>query len=241
MTALTKHVWAPIVLGMLDLFESLDWKIIARKSYSISKLTKGVVTELDELWPEVPAKFRAHTGNVVVDGSALFGTGREEDNNLFVIDGNLTVKGTLGLRQDDCYGILYVTGSVSCEDCICEVDAGLIVGGSLSVKRLLVTHLHDQGLLIVHGAIAGALWLEARGRGFIDFDDLRVERLFYSDDPEHYEAAARGAEDGEVSYLFDVKRAKHASTILRSQFLDGAPVNVEKLGNAMRSGKLTLR
>lgn len=222
---------------MFDIFESVKWENVARKGYDIGLLTNGVVTDIEDIWGEVPSKFRVHKGNLEIDGPACFGTDDESDDNLYVVAGDLNVKGPLTLRQGDAFGILYVTGSVSCEDCFCEIDASLIVGGSLVAQRLLVTNLHDQGMLVVHGAIEAHAWLEAMGRGFIDFSDLRCPNPLYSGTPDNYETAGRGEEEGEVAYLFDVKTAKDAKTMISAEFFeDDGAVDCDALIAAASSG-----
>ncbi|MDF2697430.1 MAG: hypothetical protein K0S65_5813, partial [Labilithrix sp.] len=80
----------------------------AMRDYSVDAISAD---GFGEVFPEEPAHYFVHKGDVVIDGAVSFGAGDDVDVTLHVIDGNLTVNGPLFFIQGDFYGALYVTGS----------------------------------------------------------------------------------------------------------------------------------
>ena len=63
----------------------------------------------------------------------------EEEDTVYVIDGDLTVDGPLSFENLDVYTTLFVTGKVTVRSLLCLQDSCLFVGGSLTVRELLLT------------------------------------------------------------------------------------------------------
>jgi hypothetical protein len=84
-----------------------------------------------------------------------------EPAGLYVIEGDLTVKGTLEFTQDDGGGVLYVTGNVRAKNLALLNQAHLWTGKDLEVSGLVLDSLSDGGALLVRGHTAAKAILEA--------------------------------------------------------------------------------
>jgi len=189
---------------------------------------------VEELFGWAPEHFLVHRGDSIVDESVHLGNSPNEDEDtLYVIDGDLTINGPLRFENLDVYTTLFVTGKVTARSLLCLQDSCLFIGGSLEVRELLVTDLTDAGHLVVHGTTSAGAWLEAGDRGCVEFAQgpkarrLRVAAGRYDEEEAGTEDAADVlapglldgfvAEDPDMEPLIDDiwERAQEGQPLLR--------------------------
>ncbi|MCF2533599.1 hypothetical protein [Yinghuangia soli] len=151
-----------------------NWEAVpveeALKQYDMAAANNRTSWEVDEYFGEEPEHFLVHRGDLAIDGALALGNAPDEDDDtVYVIDGDLTVSGPLTFCNADVYTTLYVTGSVVAQDLVCLWDSLLLVGRSLTVRNLLATSLYDPAALVVKGPVSARTWLEMGGRGCIYF------------------------------------------------------------------------
>ncbi|WP_030264300.1 hypothetical protein [Streptomyces sp. NRRL B-24484] len=188
----------------------------------------GPDLEFDGLFSEVPAHVLVHDGHLVVHGGAAVGCAvddlseREDVEVVHVIDGDLTVEGSLRFANAGHYPTLCVTGSVTAENLLCESECVLFVGGALRVDDLLVTDLYEGGLLSVEGPSSVGAWLQLESR------ETRT-RLGGG-------AAGRAAEV-RVLRLDGGAEAEAAAAVLLPEFFDGDRLDRGRLAAAAAAGR----
>lgn len=142
----------------------------ALEQYDMAEASNRTSWDVDDYFGEEPEHFHVHRGDLAIDGALALGNGPDEDEDtVYVIDGDLTVSGPLTFCNADVYTTLYVTGSVVAHDLVCLWDSCLFVGRSLTVRNLLATSLYDPAALVVKGTVSAHTWLEMGGRGCIYF------------------------------------------------------------------------
>ncbi|AKU94914.1 hypothetical protein AKJ09_01578 [Labilithrix luteola] len=163
----------------------IKWKKLpfkkANKLYNLGNVTGGAIDPTEqEIWPEEEPAYFIHEGDVVSNGPAIFGAEDDEDATAYVIVGDLKVNGPLIVFQGDYCGVLMVTGSVSCTDCLVADEGHLVVGGRLSVTNTLTTSLGQMGALYA-GELVSTDWLETRDTGLVKFGKAPTARFRYLD------------------------------------------------------------
>jgi hypothetical protein len=166
-----------------------------------------------------------HDGSVVVDGDLVLDG---EEARLHVIDGDLTVRGTLIFTTADVYTGLLVTGSVHAENVVCGWDAQFVVGASMHVKQLLVTGLTDAGCFIVKRSLSAHTWLEAGDRGTIEIGQQPRARLARTSDA--------------ISHYFGPDaEPERAEDVVLPDFFEDTWIEIERIQDALLAGKPVLR
>jgi hypothetical protein len=150
----------------------------AAETYDILEASNDSIG-MEELFGDDPEYFAVHQGNLTVAGGQRFYHDPADKNKVvFVVEGDLTIKGPLCFHNGDIYTPLWVRGSLTVDDLVLIHDACLFVGKSLLVKNVLVTDLSDAGHLIVHGSTAANAWVDLRpGRAAIEFAKKPKARL----------------------------------------------------------------
>lgn len=233
--------------------KAIKWKKVsakkARQTYVIEERSQGLI-DPEENFPEEPSHYFVATGDIVIDGPIGFGAEDDDDATVYVIDGNLTVRGPLSATQGDFYGVLLVTGSVTCEDFESMWDGQVVIGGGLTVSRLMVTNLGDAGVLVVRGPVSAGTWLEISGRGSIDLSGPAKGRMLRGPGEEFPEGSTGLDEDGNPldpdeddapHHMFDASTASDASTALLPEFIEDGEIDADALRDAIREGRPVLR
>ena len=220
----------------------IKWKKVAfekaNEAYDFERAFNG--SDPEESFPDDAPAFMVYKGDVTVDGPASFGAEDDDDCTLFVIDGNLVVRGPLSVAQGDFEGFLYVTGDVVCDTCLCLEDAHFSVGGSLKVKDLLVTVLSDMGSMFVRKSLIAGAWLEGCPRSDIRLGAKPDARLLCMPG-----TAARGADPGydhadALRLSFDPTAAEDASAALLPEFVNDGSIDGWAIRKAVLAGKPVL-
>lgn len=150
----------------------------ALERYNMAEASNNTDWDVDDYFDEEPEHFHVHRGDLVVDGALTLGNGPDEDEDtVYIIDGDLTVSGPVSFLNMDVSTTLYVTGSVVAQDLVCLSDSCLLVGRSLTVRNLLATSLTEEGTLVVKGPVSAHTWLEMGARGCIYFADEPHARM----------------------------------------------------------------
>jgi hypothetical protein len=179
----------------------------AKERYNLLEISNYSVN-LADLFGEEPEYFQVHHGDVTVDGALLLGDDfSPAASTLYIIEGDLRIRGPLSLQNGDSNTSLYVTGSVFVKDLVCLRHSQLFVGRSLAVEELLVTNLNHAGHLVVHGPVSAGTWIEAGGRGEISGTVSPATRLIARSHPLYFPK-------GEA--FEDIKHA------VRAEFFDGS-------------------
>lgn len=219
---------------MFSTVPHIKWKKVgfekANEAYCFEEAHDGMAAE--ESFPEDEPDFMVFEGDVVVDGTAGFGAEDDEDCTLFVIDGNLTVRGTLSVAQGDFEGFLYVTGDIACDDCVVLTDAHLSVGGSLIVKNLLVTDLSDMGTLFVKKGLQAGTWADGSPRATIKLGAKPSARMLCTPG-----TAPRAGE----SFTFDPAGAGDPASVLLPAFVSDGAIDGWAIRKALLAGTPTLK
>ncbi|MGW2780343.1 hypothetical protein ACWC3X_03685 [Streptomyces populi] len=92
-----------------------------------------------------------HTGDLVIGSDTHQPVCHGGDCGIHVVDGDLTVEGTLVFTEWDQANVLVVTGDVRLRGLLIEDEAHLYVGGALRIEGLLVSGLSHGGMLAVAG------------------------------------------------------------------------------------------
>lgn len=192
----------------------------------------GPDLEFDGLFSEEPAHVFVHEGDLAVAGGVAVGCGvdgvdgvgeREDVEVVHVIDGDLTVEGTLHFHNAGHYPTLCVTGRVAAENLLCESECVLFVDGALRVDNLLVTDLYEAGLLSVQGPSSVGAWLQLEIHG--------TRAHLGGDGTEPSSAGTR------VLRLDGGAAAESAAAVLSPEFLDGARLDLRRLAAAAVAGR----
>ena len=150
----------------------------ALERYDMAEASNRTSWDVDDYFGEEPEHFYIHRGDLAIDGALKLGNGPDEDEDtVYVIDGDLTVSGPITFLNMDVYTSLYVTGSVVAQDLACLWDCCLFIGRSLTVRNLLATSLTQAGALVVKGPVSAHTWLEMGGLGCIYFAGKPNARL----------------------------------------------------------------
>ncbi|MFM9700925.1 hypothetical protein [Streptomyces europaeiscabiei] len=187
----------------------------------------GPDLEFDALFSEEPAHVFVHDGDLVVVGGVAVGCGiddvseREDVEAVYVIDGNLTVEGTLDFYNSGYYPTLCVTGSVAAENLVCESECVLLINGALRVDNLLVTNLYEAGLLSVEGPSSVGAWLQL---------EIREARIYLGGGGTESSAKVR------VLRHDGVTEAETAAAVLLPEFFDGDRLDLRKPAAAAVAG-----
>lgn len=233
---------------MFTRIKSIKWKKVpfedASEKYSIEDISRD---ELSDLLPEEPEHFLVHKGDVTIDGPAGFGGSREEDLTVHVIDGNLIVNGPFIFNQADVYAVLYVTGSVTCDNAFVAWDAQLFVKKAFTVKGLLATYITDAGHFSIKGALSATYWLAGNDSGMYELHKKPKAKLLRASE-DHYNAFNEEADDDEdeeddggAKFGFDAKAAVPLTGILHPSLIAGdADFDDDAFGEAIRKGKALL-
>ncbi|MGW5639803.1 hypothetical protein [Streptomyces sp. NPDC003832] len=190
-------------------WEPLPWEEAVRRF----PFLLGPDLEFDALFGEEPERVLVHSGDLTVAGGVAVGCGvddveaREDVEAVHVIDGDLTVEGSLYFYNEGHYSTLCVTGSVAAGNLLCRSECVLFVEGALHVGNLLVTDLYEAGLLSVEGPSSVGSWLGLETR----------EALI--------------ALDG------DTRARAVAADVLLPEFVDGDRVDLGRLAAAAVAGR----
>ncbi|MGW1069806.1 hypothetical protein ACWD4F_35520 [Streptomyces aureus] len=92
-----------------------------------------------------------HAGDLVIASETHQPVCHGGDCGIHVLDGDLTVDGTLVFTEWDQANVLIVTGDLRVGNLLVEDEAHLYVGGALRVEGLLVSGLSHGGMLAVAG------------------------------------------------------------------------------------------
>jgi hypothetical protein len=197
----------------------------AKERYNLLQISDYSVN-LADLFGEEPEYFPVHHGDVTVDGALLL----EDDfspaaSTLYIIEGDLRIRGPLSLQNGDSNTSLYVAGSVFVKDLVCLWHSQLFVERSLAVEEVLVTNLNDAGHLVVHGPVSAGTWIEAGGRGEISGIVSPATRLIARSHPLHFSkgAAFEDIKDAVRAEFFDGNGYLDTAGIARA-ILNGRPV-----------------
>ncbi len=169
------------------------WKKVpteeASETYDIMEATCDSVA-LEDLFGDEPEHFMIHEGDVVVSGPLkLFHLPDDKNQTVFVINGNLTIKGPFSFENSDVYTPLWVTGTLKAEHVLASSDACLIVGKGLTADQLVVCDLTDAGHFVVQGSTAAKAVIDFGDRGMIEFAKKPKARLVGGEDGEPLEDA----------------------------------------------------
>jgi hypothetical protein len=137
------------------------WKTAAVDSVNFGKA--GTLGMLEEVFGEEPEELFLLTGKVKHADLAIQVIG--DQAGVYVIDGDLSVTGTLSYNQLDGGSALYITGKLECGNLALGSEANLWVGGDLTVKKLALVFTGDAGSVIVGGKCTVDTWIEGYGRG----------------------------------------------------------------------------
>ncbi|GJF34942.1 hypothetical protein KNE206_76420 [Kitasatospora sp. NE20-6] len=187
----------------------------------------GPDLEFDALFSEEPAHVFVHDGDLALAGGVAVGCGiddaggREDVEVVHVIDGDVTVEGTLYFHNSGHYPTLCVTGAVTVENLLCVSECVLLVDGALRVGNLLVTDLYEAGLLSVEGPSSVGAWLQ------LELHEPRTSLGCGGTGSPAEVRILRPAGDTE---------AEAAAAVLPPEFFDGDRLDVWKLAAAAVAG-----
>ncbi|MFJ5774362.1 hypothetical protein [Streptomyces sp. NPDC093094] len=204
-------------------WETVPWEEAVRRHPFLA----GPDLEFDALFGEEPAHVFVHSGDLLVAGGAAVGCGiddvgpHEDVEAVHVIDGDLTVEGTLHFSNEGHYPTLCVTGSVAAENLLCTSECVLFVAGALRVDNLLVTDLYEAGLLSVEGPSSVSTWLQL---------EIREARTYIGGGTEPSAATRVLRTDGGPE-------AEAAAAVLPREFFDGDRLDVRRLAAAAVAGR----
>ena len=134
-------------------FPGIEWeKLDFESGKNLFDITDSLELDYEYLFGSFVPGYSLSRKSALIEGSAYFSHLPENENKaIFVIDGDLTVTGSLILRNLDIYTPLWVRGSLTVDDLVLDNDVVLVVDGNLTVRNVLVTDLTDAGCLTVLG------------------------------------------------------------------------------------------
>lgn len=116
------------------------------ESYDFSEALDG--DDLETFFGEPPERAHLLKRDVTVTGPIQLG---DEGPGIWILDGNLTVDGTLTFSAADDHNLLLITGDLTCTNLSVQDEADLLVLGSLRVSGVFLSSNSDGGNTIVHG------------------------------------------------------------------------------------------
>ncbi len=203
--------------------------------YDLLEATNDSV-DYEDLFGDVPEHVMVHEGSVSADGLvSLRGWDAREGSQqtLYVIEGDLTINGTLVFAQSDICTTLWVKGTLRAQRVALASSAVLIVG-ALIVDDVLLTNLEDAGHLIVHGPCEARVWLDLWFRGSIELDEL-PKGCYRSDD----EREKHGGDEG--PFLRGAWGQEPLTSALDPALLEDGTPSYRKLVDALCTGTTVLR
>ncbi|MFF2367872.1 hypothetical protein ACFVU0_34875 [Streptomyces sp. NPDC058122] len=165
-----------------------------------------------------------HSGDLVIGSETHQPVCHGGDCGIHVVDGDLTVDGTLIFTEWDQANVLVVTGDVRLRGLLIEDEAHLYVGGALSIEGLLVSGLSHGGMLAVAGDTTASACLCA--------GPVRESMILFGSPPAHPQDSDR---------LVDLTGVDQTALVL-PEFLDasGQWADRTKVRAALRDGRPVL-
>lgn len=155
-----------------DCWPEAQWRSVSQQDgcsrYNLIDVSQDSV-DYEELFGGDDFEFAVHDGALVVSGP-IFAVNKYGTRNVFVVDGDLVVDGTLALFARELYVPLWVRGTLSAHHLCVHGDAQLFVEGDLRLGGCLVTDLSDAGHLVVHGSTSASAWLKQSTVGALYVD-----------------------------------------------------------------------
>ncbi len=163
--------------------KAATWKRvpIGDSTHDLSEAGKGL-NELEDIFGEAPeevfvSKKVTNPGDVAIRAIGDYA-------GIYIIEGDLVVKGTLTYEQVDGGSILYVTGNLTAKNLVLGDSANLWVGKNLTAGTVL-GFLTDAGTLAVHGKTTVGMFVERYGRAGMQIgDDPAITQFVRWDDVE---------------------------------------------------------
>lgn len=137
--------------------------------YDIDAMTEGSI-DFEDLTGGDPLRFAVHAGDLHVTGPSYISN--DKPGTVYVIEGDLTVDGSLALADSGCYVPLWVRGNLVVPRLATLRDAHLFVEGDLRVEGELAMYLDDAAHVIALGAATLGSWVCFSKRGEVYLGEL---------------------------------------------------------------------